>query len=392
MTRKTLLAAFALVALACGKRGDPRPPIPVIPQATSDLVVTQRADQVILAWTYPSLTTAGRSLPSIERIQILRHVEELPVSAVGRDPNAILPGDTDPTLPRPMAEFARVPTLTQAQFTKLSHRIDSIEKANLAGATIGDRLVYADRAPFQAADGRPVRVTYAVVTEGDSARSEISNLAIIVPLAVATPPGGLTATADAGGVTLSWEAPKTSVHGTEAPIVTGYHVYRTAPGQPLEAFATPINNAPVKSPTYTDVPAYGEHEYRVTAVATEGPPLVQSSLSVPVVATFRDLVPPSPTASVTALVEPNAIRLIWDPVDAPDLAGYRIYRMEGLGHENPTDGKTILLVPDPIAETTWLNKPVSLGLAFRYAVAAVDRSGNESGKTWSQWIVAPKTP
>jgi hypothetical protein len=66
--------------------------------------------------------------------------------------------------------------------------------------------------------------------------------------------------------------------------------------------------------------------------------------------------------------------------------------MEGLGHDNPTDGAVILLMPTPLQETTWLNKPVSLGLAFRYAVAAVDKSGNESAKTWSQWIVVPKTP
>ena len=47
--------------MACGKRGDPRPPVPVIPAATSDLVVTQRADRVLLSWAYPALTTAGKT-------------------------------------------------------------------------------------------------------------------------------------------------------------------------------------------------------------------------------------------------------------------------------------------------------------------------------------------
>ena len=85
MFRRSLFVLAALLVLACGKRGDPKPPVPVIPQATTDLVVTQRAGQVILSWSYPALTTAGRSLTGIERISVYRYVEELPTSAFERD-------------------------------------------------------------------------------------------------------------------------------------------------------------------------------------------------------------------------------------------------------------------------------------------------------------------
>ena len=177
-----------------------------------------------------------------------------------------------------------------------------------------------------------------------------------------------------------------------APVINGYHIFRTAPGTELNHLSKPINNAPVKSTRYTDTPAYGEHEYRVTAVAASGPPLIQSDLSAPIVATFRDLVPPPPTASVTPLVQGNAIRLIWEPVDAADLAGYKVYRMEGIGHVDIVDAGEIPVVVQPIPETTYLHSPVSLGIAFRYAVTSVDKSGNESARTWSGWVVAPKTP
>ena len=140
MTRSKLLVAFTVIVLACGKRGDPRPPVPVIPKATSDLVVTQRADQVILSWSYPSLTTAGRTLTSIDRINVLRYTEELPASTVGRDPNTILPGDVDPNVPEPVTLFSKIPTIAEAQFARLGTRIDSIDKANLANATTGSRL------------------------------------------------------------------------------------------------------------------------------------------------------------------------------------------------------------------------------------------------------------
>src|SRR5687768_8850529 len=163
---KRLLPIAVLLVIACGQRGDPRPPVPVIPQATTDLVVTQRADQVILSWSYPSLTTAGRSLTDIRRISVFRYSEELPASAVGVDPKTIVPGEVDPSSPQPIVLFSKVPTLPQAQFIKLSERIDSIEKANLTSATSGSKLVYSDTPPFRSTSGRPVRVTYAVVTEG----------------------------------------------------------------------------------------------------------------------------------------------------------------------------------------------------------------------------------
>ena len=66
------LAVLALTLAACGKRGDPRPPVPIIPKATSDLVVTQRGPKVILAWSYPALTTAGKSLTKVKRVMVYR--------------------------------------------------------------------------------------------------------------------------------------------------------------------------------------------------------------------------------------------------------------------------------------------------------------------------------
>jgi hypothetical protein len=383
MIRKPL-AVFILLALACGKRGDPRPPVPVIPRATSDLVVTQRADQVILSWSYPSLTTAGRGLTDVQRINVLRYTEELPASAIGRDPNQILPGDIDPTVPEPVTLFSKIPTIPQAQFARLSTRIDSIEKANLATATAGSRLIYADTPPFRSQSGRPLRVTYAVVTEGGTSKSDISNLAIIVPLPVATPPAGLKATARPEGVILDWETPKTSVRGEEAPVIEGYHVYRTAPGEALNDFSTPINNAPVKGTTYTDVPPYGDHEYRVSAVAISGTPSIQSAASAPVRVAFKDLVAPPAPASVTPLLETNRVRLLWDPVDAGDLAGYLVYRIEGRFR--------LKLSPNPVSETNFTDISIDIGIPYAYEVTAIDRSGNESKPVRSETVTVPKTP
>lgn len=390
---RKVLSALVLVVLACGKRGDPRPPIPVIPQATSDLVVTQRASRVILTWSYPALTTAGRNLTDIQRISIHRYEEDLPVSPGGRDPKTLTPGEVDTAAPQPLVMFSRVPTITQVEFAKLSNRIQSIEKANLAGATAGGRLVFTDTPRFRSTDGRPVRLTYAVVTEGLTARSEISNLAIIVPLPVGVPPPDVTAAAKADGVTVTWKAPQTSVGGVEGPIVTGYNVYRTAPGTVPGDLDAPINTAPVIGTTYADTPSYGEHDYRVAAIATTGPPLMQSDPSAPARVNFRDLIPPPVPASITPLIEQRAVRLIWEPVEAADLAGYRVYRSEGTGHgADIKDIGTVALVNEIVTATSITDPNADLGIAYRYGVASIDKSGNESARVWTEWVVAPKTP
>src|SRR5436309_15695965 len=96
---KKLGGVFLLLLVACGKRGDPHPPVPIIPKATTDLVVAQRGSKVLLSWSYPALTTAGKNLSGIRRIIVYRITEPLPVV----QPPEV---DTTTTTPRPIAAFA----------------------------------------------------------------------------------------------------------------------------------------------------------------------------------------------------------------------------------------------------------------------------------------------
>lgn len=374
-----------MVLVACGKRGDPRPPVPVIPQATSDLVVTQRADRIVLSWPYPALTTTGRSLPSIRRIFVYRHSEQLqPALAT----TAVVP--PEPGVPEAITQFAAQPTLTAVQFAKVSERVGSIESADLPGATIGASLIFTDRPPLRADPGRPVRLTYAVVTEGPDGRSDLSNMVTIVPLPVAVAPAGLSATASAGGVKLEWQVPDRSVIAGTPPVIAGYNIYRGSDDQ-VRAFATPINEALVEDTSYTDVPGYGEQRYRVTAVAVTGPPRLESEPSAVATVTFKDLVPPPPPATVSALVETAAVRLVWDAVETPDLAGYRIQRAEGTGLTELREvGKFPLTAL--ITETHYRDPSVLPGISYRYEVTAFDKSGNESAPVSTGWVLVPKTP
>ena len=377
---------FLLLLVACGKRGDPHPPVPIIPKATTDLVVAQRGSKVLLSWSYPSLTTAGKNLTGIHRVVVYRATEPLPV---------VQPPEPDTTTtPQPVAAFAKVPPLTPAAFVKLRNRLDSIEGANLPAASAGSRLTFEDSPQFHTSDGRPVRLTYAVVTEGPNATGDLSNLASIVPLDVPLPPAGLTATAKPQGVVLTWTAPTATIAPNAKPFISGYTIYRLGEGETATEMTKPTNTAPVSATTYTDVPPYGTFTYFVTAVSAPGTIRIESEPSAPVTVTFKDLTPPPAPQNVSLLVETKAVRIVWDPVDAPDLRGYRVWRREGVGHgetvqEIPTD---VPLFAGEITTPYFVDDKAGIGLSYRYAVTAVDKSGNESERVWSAWVVIPKTP
>jgi hypothetical protein len=370
------------VFVACGKRGDPHPPVPIIPKATTDLVVAQRGSKVLLSWSYPALTTAGKNLTGVRRVTVYRSVEPLPV---------VQPPEPDTTTtPQAIAAFAKVPPLSPAQFAKLRNKLDSIEGANLPAASAGARLTFEDSPETHTSDGRPVRVTYAVVTEGANAISDVSNLASLVPLDVPVPPASFSATAKAAGVVLTWTAPKTAIAPNAKPFVSGYNVYRVAEKETITELTKPINAAAVTATTYTDAPPYGTYTYFVTAVSAPG---IESDPSSSVTATFKDLTPPAAPKNLQFLLEPKAVRLIWDAVDAPDLAGYRIYRTEGIGHEpDIKEVGTVPLFAAPVTTPYAVDPGADPGIAYRYGVTAVDKNGNESERVWTGWVVVPKTP
>ena len=377
MRKIAVLLLFALVA--CGKRGDPHPPIPVIPKATTDLLVAQRGPKVLLSWGYPSLTTAGKSMTGIKRVAVWRSLEESPAAQSAGNPS-------------PIQLFAKVPALIPVKFLKVRTRVDSIEGAKLPAATAGARLTYEDTPPLHTADGRPVRLTYAVVTEGQSANSDLSNLVSIVPMDVPAPPSALTAAARREGVVLTWTAPDATISGAKNPVIAGYNVYRFPHGQPADEFATPANTTPLSATTFTDNPPYGEHDYFVTALAAPGPPRIESEPSPVAGANFKDLVAPPPPTGLTALVETGAVRLVWDPVDAPDLAGYKVYRTEGTGIEQLRPVGTIPLTPQLLTATNYRDTGVNPGISYYYEVVSVDKTGNESTKVKTDWVLVPKTP
>ena len=154
----------------------------------------------------------------------------------------------------------------------------------------------------------------------------------------------------------------------------------------------PVNTSPVSQTTYTDVPPYGVHQYVVTAVAATGTPRIESDPSAAASAEFKDLVPPPTPTGLTALVETSVVRIVWDPVQAPDLAGYKVYRWEGVGIENPVVIPKRIPVSGLLTETRLVDPGLRPGIAYYFEVTSIDKSGNESKPAKTDWVVVPRTP
>jgi len=86
---------------------------------------------------------------------------------------------------------------------------------------------------------------------------------------------------------------------------------------------------------------------------------------------YRDVFPPAAPARLDALPEAGLVRLLWDPVAAPDLAGYVVFRAEG-------DAPAVRLTEKPIADAFYSDSAVAPARRYRYTVVAVDAAGNVS--------------
>jgi hypothetical protein len=221
------------------------------------------------------------------------------------------------------------------------------------------------------------------------------------------PPRDVTAEAGDGFVKVSWRPP---VEGPSEGLA--YAVYRRPqsatefPEPPLAStpvrglvledrsapFGTPLCYAvkalwqpPEEAPAEPeeDVPEAGG-----VAEAEEGPrelvpivppvpspPPVESRLSQESCLTAIDRFPPPAPSDLVAVPAPAGILLTWREVEAPDLAGYRVYRSD-----RPTGAFELL---SEVTGGSYTDESASPDRAYYYAVTSIDDapSVNESQRT-----------
>jgi hypothetical protein len=198
----------------------------------------------------------------------------------------------------------------------------------------------------------------AVRSTGKSGRpsdfSPYSYVTVAPPLTTPSAPK-LTSTAD--GVRLEWTG--------NAP---HYRVLRTVASSPD---AKPESVAEVDTPSYFDqTTAFGaRYQYVILGINGEQQSLPSSAVTIAPVDTF----PPATPQGITAVATANSIDLSWSRNTEDDLGGYNLYRAVDDGTFTPL--ATNLNVP------TFNDTQVEPNKRYRYAVSAIDMSGNESPRS-----------
>lgn len=314
----SLLPALALLAglAGCGYVGAPLPPALNMPVAITDLAAAQRAGKIEIQFT-PSLnSTDGMILPSLSAIELRAGEKTLDLSwDIHR-----------------WAETARRIDVTpiKAELTRVELAVTGWE---------GREVVFAVRSIGPR--GRP---------------SEWSTPVVLRIVATPQPPAGLTAEATADGVMLRWQAGEGSAR-----------IYRKEASEEKESLTGTAGES-----SYLDTGAvFGKsYVYQVQRVVVAGDREAESLLSAPVSITPVDKFSPETPAGLIVQAGIGGVELAWDRNSESDLAGYQVWRA--------AVGGELQRLGEPVTTASFSDRTAAVGARYRYAVSAIDASGNES--------------
>ncbi|MGA9628312.1 MAG: hypothetical protein WBQ65_27815 [Bryobacteraceae bacterium] len=312
-----LLAAAALLTGGCGYTGDALPPLANIPARVNDLAAIERGDRIMVQFTVPPRTTEGVAIKTPLKLDLRIGTAEPP----------------------------------------FNQEVWAARATPVAAGPV-DNGVARYEIPVAAWTGKEATLAVRVL----SARGKTMGWSNFVNLPVVAPPerpAEVRAEATADGVRLTWRARGDS-----------FRIYRRSGS---EGFA-PVANVP--QPTWTDSGAeFGKHYvYQVqTMVKLPNNTEAQSDVSEEAGITPEDRFPPAVPAGLNAATAPNSIELSWDGDTEPDLAGYRVYRSTGAG---PFEK-----IGEMVTIPSYSDRAVEHGKTYRYAVSAIDKTGNESARS-----------
>jgi chitodextrinase len=174
-------------------------------------------------------------------------------------------------------------------------------------------------------------------------------------------PQGVTAIAGDRQVELHWTA-------VSADDLGGYVVYRSSPGDGWTTAARVTGTNALISGLSNG----SQYWFAVSSVDTTGNESAWSAQAPAVPLAPADTTAPPSPASLVATAGDGEATLAWSAVDAPDLAGYLVYRRVA------PDGEWLRLSEAPTIATVLTVSDLVNGTPYEFVVTAVDASGNES--------------
>ncbi len=330
------LLALALVFSACGKKGPLVLEPEKLPLAAIGLQVRQIGSQVELSWKFPTLLSDKKS-PF--QLALCRGVSIYHAAK--------------PVLPEAFLKKSEV--LAKPRTAEITDRGDGIYSYALA---IKAKLL-KDKEHF-----------FALTYQYGRSRSALSSIEKIM---TRTPPRAiqdLKLSREGKVVVLNWSRPQTDSENQPLTTIAGYTIYRRIHGGKVPGAFRAINAKTIAGEYYQDhdTGSDGEYEYQVASLLTER---IESAPSNPVKIGIKDTFPPDVPANLVAFTAKDHIFLTWEAVRDKDLDHYVVYRKS-----SKEDDFSPLAAA--VSENFFRDKQVVKGQMYVYAIAAVDKKGNES--------------
>ena len=332
------LPAVLLLLLAlggCGYKTLPVAPQAVVPVPITDLRYELSEKGVTLYWSYPIETVGGEDISAIDSFILYR---------------AVVPTESYcDTCPIPFGAPLVLP----------------------GGSLSGEGRKIAT---YEATLLRPGNLYFFKVRSktGWLAESVDSNLVSFLWQIPSSAPVNLAAEVSDSAVTLSWQPVTTHIDGTSISEPVRYQVSRSLGGAPFVNIGAPVA---VTSYVDTDVVNSRKYFYRVQAITVYDKGTVGGGLSESVAATPVDQTAPAPPTDVRAVRTASGIKIFWNPVQAQDLKGYRLYR------RLPDDSAPVLVTEVNAPYTLYEDRTAPQdAVRLFYSVSSIDKSepANES--------------
>jgi hypothetical protein len=340
---KFLFLTVIILFSACGKIGDPLPPIPKAPLIVTELTAIQQGTNIIVNFPVSKATLTDK----LKRVDIYRAIENID------DPQG----------------------LTVDDFMNRARVIESLNVNQLAGNT--SQVSFTDPIDFKITNDR-TRFRYAVrLVNLDDRPADLSNYGMVAPLSlVAEAPVGLSFDVTQRELIISWQAPKANLNGSSPANVLGYNLYRKADTETIK-----LNKTPLLQPSLTETQFQFNTKYqyfvRALSLPRTGAPaseIIESNPSEILTVTPKDTFPPVAPTSITIASRGGLISIFWPANAEPDVIGYNIYRSD--------DEKTWAKITGrPITTITFSDKQVKANQKYFYQITAVDNAGNESPRS-----------
>lgn len=402
------LLLVAVVAAGCGKRGAPLPPLPRVPAAVSEWTALRSDETVALTLVVPGTNVSGDAPGDIAGIEIYAvTADAAPELEAGRVP----PGMTlvasapvrrplpplPPSAPADLPPVPREPGLDQGERTTFREQLTPalrVAQPSALPAPAPPAPVVSDAPALSlpvvfATDARQAKRHYvAVAVSRRGTRGAWSAVRSVPVGPVSGAPSAPALTHDAAAVTLTWTAARDARSGPTpatadtlesrpfgpAAVATRYAVYATAPDGTAPVKLT---DQPVAALTYAaaGVEFGRERCFLVRGIDTLDGVDVEGPASPVACITPADTFPPPAPSALEAVGGAGVVSLIWEGVDAADLAGYLVFR--GVAGGEPTEQ----LTPEPIRASSFEDRRVTAGTRYVYVVVAVDSAtpANRSG-------------